>query len=81
MYGKRIQEIRLGKGLKSGYVANQLGFKKEEYSQLEHGKRLLRPELLLKVCKVLDITPNDILCPELHETQQEKNGKGVASGN
>jgi transcriptional regulator with XRE-family HTH domain len=54
---ERVRQIRLSKGIKSSYVAQQLGISVSQYSAIEHGKRPLRAEFIVELAKILSVNP------------------------
>lgn len=56
---ERVRQIRLSKGIKSSYVAEQLGLSASAYSAIEHGKRPLRVELIVGLARILSVNPGD----------------------
>ena len=66
--GKRIAQIRRDLGLTQGQVAEQAGLTTQTVSSAERGTKALRPKNIVKLCQVLNVTPNDLLLesnPEL----------------
>lgn len=59
--GNNLYKIRKSKGLTQAEVAEKADFSDRTYADIERGSTNMRIETLLKICKVLNITPNDIL--------------------
>lgn len=59
--GNNLYKIRKSKGLTQAEVAEKADFSDRTYADIERGCTNMRIETLLKICKVLNITPNDIL--------------------
>jgi transcriptional regulator with XRE-family HTH domain len=59
---KRLREIRLRKGLSQENIALELKITQKAYSKIENGETSLNHDKLLKVAKVLEISPKEI-CP------------------
>lgn len=59
--GRRIAGIRKKLNLTQDQVAELTGLTTQTISSAEHGTKALRPENIVKLCQVLDVTPNDLL--------------------
>ena len=59
--GTRIAKLRKQKGLTQEYLAEKMDVSIQMISNLECGKKAIRPENLAKVCRVLDISADYIL--------------------
>ena len=59
--GNNLYKIRKSKGLTQAEVAEKADFSDRTYADIERGCTNMRIETLLEICKVLNITPNDIL--------------------
>lgn len=62
--GERIKKRRKQLYLTQDKLAEQAGVTIQTISSAEHGTKGLRPESLLKICSVLEITPNDLYLGE-----------------
>ncbi len=51
----RIHSIRMSKGIKSKFVAAQLGITVQSYSDIEKGRRLLSVERAEKIAEILEL--------------------------
>ena len=58
--GKNIKEARKIKGLMQKEMASILKMTQQQYSRFETGKYELNYYQIVKICKLLDITPNDM---------------------
>ena len=58
--GKNIKEARKFSGLTQKNVALKLFMTQQQYSRFENGKFELNYEQILKLCKLYNVTPNDI---------------------
>lgn len=58
--GNNIKEARKLKGLTQKEVASIFRMTQQQYSRFENGVFELNYEQILKICKLLDITPNEI---------------------
>ncbi len=55
-----LKQARLAKGYNQEKVAEMLNTKQTIYSRYETGKLELDYDKIIKICKILEITPNDI---------------------
>ena len=60
MIGNNIKEARKIKGLTQSQVAQIFHMTQQQYSRFENGVFELNYEQIIKLCKLLDITPNEI---------------------
>lgn len=60
-YGRRVQRLRLDRGLKAKYVAEKLGLSPSQYSDLEHDRKKLTADLIVGLASVLHVSADDIL--------------------
>ena len=58
--GNNIKEARKLKGLTQSDVAKLFRMTQQQYSRFENGVFELNYEQIVKICKLLDITPNEI---------------------
>ena len=58
--GKALKDARKFKGLTQKEVASLLLMKQQQYSRFETGKFELNYQQIVKLCEILDITPNDL---------------------
>ena len=59
--GNKLFQIRKKMGMTQMEVAIAAGLSERTYADIERGTVNMRIETILKVCKVLQITPNEIL--------------------
>lgn len=57
---ERIRQIRLSKGIKQSYVAEQIGVSKAAYCRFENGKQSLKADLLKPLADALGVEPQDL---------------------
>lgn len=58
--GLRLKQARTDKHMTQQQVAEKLGMRQTSYIRYEKGKIELDYEKLVFLCKLLDITPNDL---------------------
>ena len=61
MVGRRIQDVRLKKGIKSIDMAVQLDLSKDQYSRIECGKSICRTIILHKIAQYLEVSADYLL--------------------
>ena len=61
LIGQKIKAIRDLKGFKQDYVAEKLGISSGHYSNLENGHKTCTLYILIRLCQILDTTPNELL--------------------
>lgn len=59
--GNRLFAIRKKAGLTQAEVAEAAGLSDRTYADIERGTVNMRTETVLRICKALSITPNEIL--------------------
>ena len=59
--GNKLYAIRHRLGMTQAEVAEAAGLSDRTYADIERGSANMRMETLLRICKVLRITPDDIL--------------------
>ena len=62
--GDRLLKIRKMKGMSQEETAWATGLSARAYADIERGSVNARLDSILKICRVFDITPNDILIKE-----------------
>ena len=60
MVGENIKQARKLKGLTQKQVSNHFHMTQQQYSRFENGVFELNYEQIVKICKLLEVTPNDI---------------------
>lgn len=58
--GKNLKEARKFKGLTQREIAEILFMTQQQYSRFENGVFELNYDQILKICEILDITPNEL---------------------
>ncbi len=58
--GNNIKEARKLKGLTQSDVAKIFRMTQQQYSRFENGVFELNYEQIIKICNLLDVTPNEI---------------------
>ena len=58
--GNVLREARKIKGLTQKEVASLLFMRQQQYSRFEMGKFELNYQQIIKLCQILDVTPNDL---------------------
>lgn len=58
--GKNIKQARLVKGLTQAQVAKIFYMTQQQYSRFENGVYEFNYSQICNICKLLEITPNDI---------------------
>lgn len=64
LIGNKLYDIRKKKGLSRAQIAEMANLSDRTYADIERGSVNMRVETMLKICKVLNITPNEILTIE-----------------
>ena len=60
LVGNNLKEARKAKGLTQKEVASIMLMTQQQYSRFENGVFELNYNQILKLCKLFDVTPNDI---------------------
>lgn len=63
--GQNLKDARKAKGLTQKEIAAELLMTQQQYSRFENGVYELNYEQIQKVCRILEITPNDLFENEL----------------
>lgn len=78
--GQNIRTLRKQYGMTQAEIAEKTGVSTDHISHVEIGSGTISLPLLIEICKLLEVTPNDILAgeytPELpaeHNSFQENN--------
>lgn len=61
MVGRRIQDVRIKRGIKSIDMAVQLDMSKDQYSRIECGKSICRTVTLHKIAQYLEVSADYLL--------------------
>jgi transcriptional regulator with XRE-family HTH domain len=62
--GNKLLAIRKKKGLTQAETAEAAGLSDRTYADIERGTVNMRVETLLRICRALNITPDDVLTDE-----------------
>ncbi len=57
---KNLKEARKACGVTQKYMANKLFMTQQQYSRFENGVFELNYQQIVTICKILNITPNDL---------------------
>ncbi len=63
--GQNLKDARKAKGLTQKEIAAELLMTQQQYSRFENGVYELNYEQIQKICRILEITPNDLFENEL----------------
>ena len=58
--GNNIKQVRKYKGLTQSAMAKLLNMTQQQYSRFENGVFELNYSQIIKICKLLDTTPNEL---------------------
>ena len=58
--GGFLAALRKAKGYTQKQVADMLSMAQQQYSRYENGVYEINYDLMLRLCKIFDITPNDL---------------------
>lgn len=70
--GNKLLKIRKSRGMTQAEVAEKAELSDRTYADIERGNVNMRLDTLIKICKALGITPNDILIEEQEKIYSEK---------
>ena len=73
MIGNNLLAYRKKLGMTQGEVADAAGISDRTYADIERGTVYMLVETLLRICKVLHVTPDDVLTDEDVELDCEQN--------
>ncbi|MBR4889026.1 MAG: helix-turn-helix transcriptional regulator [Clostridia bacterium] len=62
--GNKLLDVRKRMGMTQAEVAEAAGLAERTYADIERGTVNMRTETLLRICKVLHITPDEVLTEE-----------------
>ena len=71
--GNKLLVYRKKAGMTQNEVADAAGLSDRTYADIERGTVNMRVETLLRICKVLRITPDDVLTDENVSIEAQKN--------
>lgn len=61
----RIRQIMAAKGIKQKYVAEQIGFTEQEFSNMMNGRRMLKVDDIKPICKALGVRSGELFEEDL----------------
>lgn len=70
--GNRFLSIRKRLGLTQAEVAEQAGLSGRTYADIERGTVNMRIETFLRICKVLDVTPDRVLTDNIPSVEARR---------
>ena len=74
---KNLEALRLTHGLTQAELAEAVDVTTDHISHVESGSSGISLELILKICRALKITPNDILSGE-YDTYEKDDGHALS---
>ena len=75
--GRNLSAIRMQHGLTQAELAEAIGITNSHIAHVENGSSGISLELILKICRTLRTTPNDILAGE-YETEEKSDGHALS---
>lgn len=57
---QNIEMIIADKGMKKKHIAMKAGYSKQQFSNLMNGRKIIKPDDIIKIAKALEVTPNDL---------------------
>lgn len=57
---QNIEMIIADKGMKKQYIAMKAGYSKQQFSNLMNGRKIIKPDDIIKIANALEVTPNDL---------------------
>ena len=78
---EKLRQLRETKQLKQETLANLLNISQSNYAKIESGKLSIRLDVLEKLAKVLEITPNELLKTENTTIQLNSNNNCTNNSN
>lgn len=81
-----LRKVRREKNFSQEFMAEKLDITQKAYSDIENGKTTLKNNILLKLAKILDLTPDDLCsisnsCSNIHKLKNEELHKLLAQNN
>ena len=74
MIHSKLRNARNQKGYSQEYMADCLGISQKQYSRLENGDSGITLDYLEKICKKLEINPQDLFTCEVKQENQNQSG-------
>lgn len=59
--GYKLYELRTKRGISQMEMAEKLNTTQPQYSKYERGIQDITGQRIIEICKILDVTPNDLL--------------------
>ena len=78
MIHSKLRNARTQKGYTQEYMADSLGISQKQYSRLENGESGITLDYLEKICKQLEINPQDLFACDVKQENQNQSG-GLAN--
>ncbi|MDR1322432.1 MAG: helix-turn-helix domain-containing protein [Gracilibacteraceae bacterium] len=71
---ERVQQIIHDKGMKQLAIAQKAGYSEGAFSAMLTGRRVIKAQDVERICRALDVTPNELFCfeNELARTEGSK---------
>jgi transcriptional regulator with XRE-family HTH domain len=79
--GEKIRKLRVWKGYSQEYMGQVIGLCQQEYSKIESGKTKVTNEMLLIVCKALEVDIKTIIEIDDNPTFHSHNQQGGHANN
>lgn len=70
--GNKLLSIRKNTGMTQNEVAEAAGLSDRTYADIERGSVNMRIETILRICKALQITPDDILTEDNYTLSEQQ---------
>lgn len=61
-FTENVNRIIQESGKTKAHIARKCGYTSTQMSDLLHGRKVIRPEDIAKLCIALDVEPNDLFC-------------------
>jgi DNA-binding Xre family transcriptional regulator len=58
---QKIKDIIEQRGYKKKVIAEKMGYKENQFSDLLNGRRLVRLDDIVKLCDILEVQPNELI--------------------
>lgn len=71
MFADNLKKARLGKGLSQKALASALFMSQQAYCRYENGSAAPSPEILAKICSLLDVTADELLDKKTPTIEQD----------
>jgi len=74
MVHSKLRNVRTQKGYTQEYMADSLGISQKQYSRLENGESGITLDYLEKICKKLEINPQDLFACDVKQENHNQSG-------